>query len=179
MLYKDDLIGYDGLYRFIDLFYSFDEFRERINDYMFINQIEDNEEMEKLFNILFKRYKGFFFRWKDISNIYNKIASRYEILLTEVKSLKYIIDNIENLTGEFSISTSYTRDNTEELEEDNKDYSTEKSKNVTYTGKEKIELLENKKKLSNSYNRFIDEFTTLLMKLRDENIYNSVYTKEG
>lgn len=174
--------SYDYLYRFIDLFYSYEIFKENINEYMFKQQIDDSntELMQNLYMKLFNRYKGNFFRWSEIASIYNEVASRIEILIAENNLLDETISNIETVLNDTALSEDFDRENKvdDTLTTDN-NYKTFQNKNTSQIGRDKLTLKENIVAQQNLFNNFIRNFHTLFRLHRDESVISNVYNKGG
>lgn len=174
--------SYNYLFRFIDLFATYEKFKEKMNMYMFNTQIDssNDEIMYKLHNLLFYRYKGYFFRWTNESTIYNEVALRVQPLIDKNKLLEETISNIERVLEDVALAEDFDRENiVDESIETYENYKTSQNKNTSQSGRSKLILKENIIEQKKLFNDFINSFRTLFRLHKDEIVINNIYNKGG
>lgn len=157
--------GYNGLATFADVFVSFDVWTEILNGYMIFDQIEDNDEAEKIYNILLKRYRNNYFRFRDISTIANKMAGHVEELYQQLAVLKDFESN-DKLTGTMETTKNYKTNNTQT---ENKDgYLTNVEEIYTDNSDLYIKMANNSIAKRRYLNDWVDGLKTMFMNKQKE-----------
>lgn len=179
--YQNDLHGYDQLYTFISVFQGYSDWAERLTPYMIFNKLEDFEYSEQLFNMTFNVYKNYYFRYRNLSEVYNEIASRIEVLITSIKEGEYILENAKSLSGEQTTTTNYkTNNSSEDGDEENEEkYRTHIETVFIDNGENEVRILEAQAKNRDKINAFIKDLRTMFMAQIDENAVNEIYNKGG
>lgn len=179
-IYWDDLYGYDDLYRFGDLFPTYDMFVKKINAYMFVHELNREDEMMlKLYNILYNKYKNNFFRWSKQSSIFNEMALRLESVIQAYNVAIEVEERLEELTGTNVTTQNYKTNNTSEETDisNNTKYRTNIETEKTDNGLEYLDRRKNSIQVVHAVQNFVKECKTMFMNRTDENIYKEIYTK--
>lgn len=179
-IYVDDLHGYDDLFRFIDVFPTFEMFVEKINENLYFHEIDTADVMiQKVFNNMFSRYKNNFFRYSKIATIYNKMAERVESMLQAYEIAQDFNANLLDYVGTNETTTNYKTNNTSENEdiENDQKYKTNIEHVNTDNGLEYMERRTNSIELVKVIQEFLDNLKTMFMNRTDENVYKDIYTR--
>lgn len=179
-IYADDLHGYDGLYRFSDVFPTMDEWVKGMNEYLFDFELSiEDEQDRKVFNILLSRYKNNFFRWMNISTIYSKMANEYT-RLKRLLARQEVYQDLYNVTGTTTTVENFKTNNTanEEDPENQTKYRTDIETTFVDNSDLYLEKIDEIVSTGDIVNTWVDSIKTNFMNRSDEVVIKEgIYTK--
>lgn len=162
-VYINDIIGYDGLIKFGNLYPTFDNFKDLLMGYMLFTSEEDIEE--KVYNILYNKYKNFYFKWRYQADIHEEVAKWNEEYISIKKSLEI---NAENGVTDKDTQTQININNA--TEEENTEYPDVKVVSERINGKETAEWNSKLQERQSKLRTWIENFRFLLMDMPDETL---------
>lgn len=177
--YADDLHGYDDVFTFVNVFPTAEDFKEKVNQFMFGRLVEDQENWEKIYNMIFLKYKNNYFRWSVLETIYNEMASEISNLYATLEESDWLKANAAQLAGTTETIETFKTNNTsdESDPENNVRYRTDIQQNFTDNGEKEIEIRDRQRRNSNVVQEWLKGLRNMFMVHTNEVVVKSLYAK--
>lgn len=181
LYYGDDLHGYDDLLTFVDVYPTKEEFVIGVNTYMWNIQVQDNENWEKIYNMLLDKYKNHFFRWSIVSDIHNNMAKRLSELYAQLVKGKYILENLKGIAGQSTTIENFKTNNTSDEgdPENNIKYRTDIETTFVDNGEKEIEIMDRMSSNAGAVNKWLNDIRVMFMNRTNEVVRKDIAYGKG